>query len=115
MGGPDERAVDREEVLQIAHLARLRLADDEVATFTEQLNDILSHAQEIADAEARAATAPSDADAPASYGGAASLRLRDPEAPADPLLAGPESFAPVFPDGLFAVPRLAALDGEPTP
>ena len=112
MAGPDDRAVDREEVLEIAHLARLRLAEEEVATFTDQLNDILSHAQEIADAEARA---DGSSDAPASYGGAASLRMRDADAPADPMLAGPESFAPAFPDGLFAVPRLAAMDGEPTP
>ena len=33
----------REEVLHIAHLARVGLSDDEVAKFQEQLSDILDH------------------------------------------------------------------------
>lgn len=33
----------REEVLHIAHLARVGLSDEEVAKFQEQLSDILDH------------------------------------------------------------------------
>lgn len=33
----------REEVLHIAHLARVGLSDEEVAKFQEQLSDILEH------------------------------------------------------------------------
>jgi len=51
----DAAAIDRDRVLDIAHLARLRLDDDEADLFARQLNDILAHAQEIADSEASAA------------------------------------------------------------
>jgi aspartyl/glutamyl-tRNA(Asn/Gln) amidotransferase C subunit len=145
MAVSDGGTVDRAEVLEIAHLARLRLSDEEVATFTRQLNDILAHAREIAEAEAQDAAAEDgaaqadgnpgeDAAARAVGGakdaqtgdarfrpagsagaGATRLRLRAPDAPPDPLLAGPEAFAPAFVHGLFAVPRLEAMDGEPEP
>lgn len=36
-------ALTREEVLHIAHLARVALSDDDVAKFQEQLSDILAH------------------------------------------------------------------------
>ena len=39
----------REEVLHIAHLARVGLSDDEVAKFQEQLSDILDHFQTLAE------------------------------------------------------------------
>lgn len=36
-------ALTREEVLHIAHLARVALSDEDVAKFQEQLSDILTH------------------------------------------------------------------------
>ncbi|MEX2245281.1 MAG: Asp-tRNA(Asn)/Glu-tRNA(Gln) amidotransferase subunit GatC [Dehalococcoidia bacterium] len=36
-------ALDREEVLHIAKLARLDLTEDEIATFSAQLSEILNH------------------------------------------------------------------------
>jgi aspartyl-tRNA(Asn)/glutamyl-tRNA(Gln) amidotransferase subunit C len=36
-------ALTREEVLHIAQLARVGLSDDDVATFQEQLSEILDH------------------------------------------------------------------------
>ena len=36
-------ALTREEVLHIAHLARVALNDEDVATFQEQLSEILDH------------------------------------------------------------------------
>ena len=39
----------REEVLHIAHLARVGVSDDEVATFQEQLSEILDHFQTLAE------------------------------------------------------------------
>ena len=36
-------ALTREEVLHIAHLARVALSDEDVAKFQEQLSDILAH------------------------------------------------------------------------
>ncbi|HUG01852.1 MAG TPA: aspartyl/glutamyl-tRNA amidotransferase subunit C [Longimicrobiales bacterium] len=119
MDDPSGRAaIGRAEVLRIARLARLRLGDEEVELFTRQLNDILAHAQEIADAEPDASADAEPyafADEEPARGGAASLRLRDPSAQPDPLVAGPEAFAPAFPDGLFAVPRLEAMDEDRSP
>ena len=40
-------AVDRDEVLHIARLARLRLTDDEVETFGAQLSDILDYVDQL--------------------------------------------------------------------
>ncbi|MGB2695469.1 MAG: Asp-tRNA(Asn)/Glu-tRNA(Gln) amidotransferase subunit GatC [Dehalococcoidia bacterium] len=36
-------SLTREEVLHIAHLARIRLNDDDVVKFREQLSEILDH------------------------------------------------------------------------
>lgn len=36
-----------DDVLKVAHLARLELDDAEVTTFTEQLRSILGHAEDI--------------------------------------------------------------------
>lgn len=103
-------AIDRPDVLAIARLARLRLSDEEVTLFTRQLNDILAHAEEIAGAVPDGA---GDREPPRA--GAPELRLRAGEAGPDPLLAGPADFAPEFRAGLFAVPRLEAMDGEHLP
>ena len=40
-------ALTREEVLHIAHLARVALSDEDVATFQEQLSEILDHFQTL--------------------------------------------------------------------
>jgi aspartyl-tRNA(Asn)/glutamyl-tRNA(Gln) amidotransferase subunit C len=39
--------IDREQVLHVARLARLRLSDDEVERMTGELNDILGHIEAI--------------------------------------------------------------------
>ena len=40
--------ISREDVAHVAGLARLRLTDDELERFTEQLGDILEHATDMA-------------------------------------------------------------------
>jgi len=39
--------IDREQVLHVAKLARLRLADDEVARMTGELSKILGHVEQM--------------------------------------------------------------------
>jgi aspartyl-tRNA(Asn)/glutamyl-tRNA(Gln) amidotransferase subunit C len=39
--------IDREQVLHVARLARLRLSDDEVETMAEELSGILAHVDRI--------------------------------------------------------------------
>jgi len=39
--------ITREEVEHVAHLARLKLSEEEIATFTEQLNSILYYMEKL--------------------------------------------------------------------
>ena len=41
-------SLSAEQVRWVAHLARLRLAEDEVETFTRQLNDIVDYVAQLA-------------------------------------------------------------------
>jgi aspartyl-tRNA(Asn)/glutamyl-tRNA(Gln) amidotransferase subunit C len=41
--------IDREQVLHVARLARLRLTDDEVARMSSELSSILDHIQKISE------------------------------------------------------------------
>ena len=40
--------ISREDVVHVAHLARLDLTEDEIDLFTEQLGAVLEHAQDVA-------------------------------------------------------------------
>jgi aspartyl-tRNA(Asn)/glutamyl-tRNA(Gln) amidotransferase subunit C len=43
--------IDREQVLHVAHLARLRLSDDEVERMSRELSTILDHIEKIGELE----------------------------------------------------------------
>ena len=51
-GGPDGGApgsgLSRDDVVHVAHLARLSLTDEEVELFTAQLRTVLDHATDVA-------------------------------------------------------------------
>jgi aspartyl-tRNA(Asn)/glutamyl-tRNA(Gln) amidotransferase subunit C len=89
----------REDVAKIAKLARLRLSDDELDVFTEQLGQILEHANDIAQL-------PLDDVLPTAHPfGLINVVREDviePSLPRDELLA----MAPDAEDGRFAVPRI---------
>ena len=40
--------ISRDDVVHVAHLARLELTDDEIDLFTEQLGAVLEHAEDVA-------------------------------------------------------------------
>ena len=42
-------SIDREQVLHVARLARLRLSDDEVTTMVGELSSILGHIERISE------------------------------------------------------------------
>lgn len=42
-------SIDREQVLHVAKLARLRLSDEEVQTMTQELSGILDHIERISE------------------------------------------------------------------
>ena len=97
-------AVQTEDVRRIAELARLRLADDEIAKFTGQLNSILQHMDALAAVDAEAA------EAEAQAGAEAGAPLRSEEVAPDALHRAPADIATAWRDGFFVVPRLAAQD-----
>jgi aspartyl-tRNA(Asn)/glutamyl-tRNA(Gln) amidotransferase subunit C len=101
--------MDRETVMRIAALARLRLDRDEVERLTAQLNDILRHVEALGAVDV--AGVEGGAGAVGVAGGAAPLREDVPGA--DPLARPPAELAPAWMDGFFTVPRLAALDAPP--
>ncbi len=45
---PGRPKLSREDVIHVAHLARLELRDDEVELFTAQLRTVLDHAADVA-------------------------------------------------------------------
>lgn len=96
-------AVSRQEVLQVAQLARLRLTPEEVDRFTAQLSGILDHIEVLSAIDVtgvEAVDGMTEASAP----------LRSDELAADALLSPVSAIAPGWEDGFFTVPRVAALD-----
>ena len=98
-------AVTREEVVYIAHLARLDLTPEEVERFTPQLNRVLDHAAELAEV---------DIGGVAPIGGVsewpAPLRADDPHK--DQLHFDVKQLSEHHAAGFFTVPRLPALGTE---
>ena len=115
-------SVTREDVLQIAALARLRLEDAEVERLTVQLNDILGHVEALAEVGEGAEVADVGEGAESGAGAEAGAGWRvDWAAPqredaegADPLHRSTQAFAPDFRDGFFVVPRLGAMEAGNT-
>lgn len=106
-------AVTPELVRQVAALARLHLAEEEVGDLTAELNGILEHMDALAAVDTAEAGVDgadgADADGAgtaAGPGGSAPLRADRPGA--DPLAADPSAMAPDFADGFFTVPRLVS-------
>jgi aspartyl-tRNA(Asn)/glutamyl-tRNA(Gln) amidotransferase subunit C len=89
----------REDVAKVAQLARLTLSDEELDQFTEQLGQILEHANDIAalDLEDLVATAH-----PFGLINVVRDDVIEPSLARDELLA----MAPDAQDGRFAVPRI---------
>lgn len=92
-------ALSREDVAKVAALARLRLSDGELDVFTEQLAQILEHAEDIAalDLEGVAPTAH-----PFGLINVVREDVVEPCLDREAVLA----MAPDAEDGRFAVPRI---------
>ena len=99
-------SVEREEVLRIAKLARLRLSEDELERMTTDLNAILEHVDQLRELEEEAP-------------GAGDGREEGPSTRPDEAWGGergidPSRSAPAWRDGFFLVPSppgLHARDG----
>jgi aspartyl-tRNA(Asn)/glutamyl-tRNA(Gln) amidotransferase subunit C len=89
-------SLSREEVLHIAHLARIGLDDEEVAKFQVQLSDILAHFELLNELD-------TDAVEPTAYPLPLESVMREdevrPSLPVEDVLAN----APLAEDGAFRV------------
>jgi aspartyl-tRNA(Asn)/glutamyl-tRNA(Gln) amidotransferase subunit C len=88
-----------QDVLRIAHLARLELAGPELAAMQQQLNDILAMVD-------RMAAVPTDGIEPMSHPQEAMQRLRDDVVTEQDARERFQSVAPETEDGLYLVPRV---------
>ena len=102
-----EVVVSKDDVREIAALARLRLDARMISALTSELNGILEHVRVL---ESLERAGPDDGDGAAASG---PLSLRDPAAQPDPLPDGSvASIAPDWKEGFFVVPRIAALNQD---
>jgi aspartyl-tRNA(Asn)/glutamyl-tRNA(Gln) amidotransferase subunit C len=96
-------SVSREEVLRIARLAELEVAEDALPALTEQMSHILDYIAQLA-------RLPGGESARPFLAGPDAIRPRPDEVRPSPLAFGPKELAPVFKEGFFVVPRLGAFD-----
>ena len=93
-------AVTREDLLHIADLARVGVAETRIEELTRELSSILGHMEVLAQVDTSTV-------ALAAGVGSGGTPLR-PDDRVAPLMEGTlESFAPSMRDGFFIVPRLA--------
>lgn len=98
-------SIGREEVLKVARLAELDVAEADLPRLVEQIRSIVGFVEQLNEV-------PAGDEAPPFRAGPAVLTLRPDEPGAVPLTRPPAELAPEFLRGFFAVPRLGAMEGE---
>jgi len=98
-------SIGREDVLKVARLAELDVAEADLPRLVEQMGNIVGFVEQLNEV-------PAGDQAPPFLAGPAALTLR-PDVPGSvPLSRPPADLAPEFLHGLFAVPRLGAMEEE---
>lgn len=92
-------ALDKEDVIKIAHLARLQVADSEIAATTERLSSILGLIEQLE-------AAPTDGIEPMAHPTDAVQRLRDDVVTETNHRDDYQKIAPATEDGLYLVPKV---------
>jgi aspartyl-tRNA(Asn)/glutamyl-tRNA(Gln) amidotransferase subunit C len=95
--------IGRDEVLHVAKLAELAVADTELDRLVEQMNRIVDYVAQLD--EVRSDQAP-DTFLP----GPPTVRLREDVEGPMPLVRPPAALAPEFEQGFFVVPRHGAME-----
>ncbi len=98
-------SIGREEVLRVARLAELDVVEADLPRLVEQMGNIVGFVEQLNEV-------PAGDQAPPFLAGPAALTLRPDQPDAVPLSRPPSEMAPEFIRGLFAVPRLGAMEGE---
>ena len=96
-------SVSREEVLHIARLAELDVAEEALPALVEQMSRILEYVAQLN-------RLPTGETARPYLAGPDAIKLRADGVRPWPLAFGPKQLAPAFRDGFFVVPRLEAFD-----
>ena len=92
-------ALDKEDVVKIAHLARLQVADSEIDATTERLSSILGMIEQLQ-------AAPTDGIEPMAHPTDAVQRLREDVVTESNHRDQYQSIAPATEDGLCLVPQV---------
>ncbi|MEE2729286.1 MAG: Asp-tRNA(Asn)/Glu-tRNA(Gln) amidotransferase subunit GatC [Pseudomonadota bacterium] len=92
-------ALDKEDVIKIAHLARLQVADSEIAATTERLSSILGLIEQLE-------AAPTDGVEPMAHPTDAVQRLREDVVTETNHRNDYQQIAPATEDGLYLVPKV---------
>ena len=95
--------IGRDEVLHVAKLAELAVAEGELDRLVDQLNRIVGYVAQLDQV-------PSDRMAAPFLPGPSAVLLRDDVEGAVPLARSPAAMAPEFKDGFFLVPRHGAME-----
>ena len=98
-------SIGREDVLHVADLAELKVAEGEIAPLVQQLNGIVAFVAQLGEAEIPAGT-------PEFAVGPTRVALREDRVAPIPLARSPEQMAPDWEAGFYVVPRLAHQEGE---
>jgi aspartyl-tRNA(Asn)/glutamyl-tRNA(Gln) amidotransferase subunit C len=98
-------SIRREDVLHVARLAELDVAEADLPRLVEQMGRIVGFVEQLNEV-------PAGEQAPPFLAGPPQVPLREDEVHSVPLVRPPSSFAPEFIQGFFAVPRLGAMEAE---
>ena len=98
-------SIGRKDVLHVADLAELKVAEPEIAPLVEQLNGIVAFVAQLGEAEIPAGT-------PEFAVGPARVPLREDRVAPEPLARSAERMAPDWDSGFYVVPRLPHQEGE---
>ena len=95
--------IGRDEVLHVAKLAELAVADTELNRLVEQLNRIVDYVAQLDEV-------PGEQIADAFLPGPPAVDLREDLEGAEHLSRPPNAMAPEFREGFFLVPRHGAME-----
>jgi len=98
-------SIRREDVLHVARLAELDVAETDLPKLVEQMGRIVGFVEQLNEV-------PAGEEAPPFLAGPGRTPLRTDEVAPVPLVRPPSAIAPEFIHGFFAVPRLGAMEGE---
>ncbi|HTI04834.1 MAG TPA: Asp-tRNA(Asn)/Glu-tRNA(Gln) amidotransferase subunit GatC [Gemmatimonadales bacterium] len=96
-------SVSREDVLRIAQLAELDVAEEGLPELAEQMSRILDYVAQLSGVPASDNLKP-------YVPGPDAIRFRSDEVAPTPLAFGPAVFAPAFKEGFFVVPKLGQFE-----